>query len=938
LVIELPSGTITFLFTDIEGSSKLWEQHPEAMSAALARHNELLRQVIETHRGYVFKLWGDAVYAAFDTATDALQAAIEAQRVLLHHSWGKIGSLRVRMALHTGTAEAKDGDYFGPALNRCARLVAAARGGQIVLSTATEELVRDALSERVSLRSLGVHRLKDLQRLEHIFQVVHPDLPYEFSALRTLDAVPNNLPVQLTSFIGREREMKEVKELLKQTRLLTLTGSGGCGKTRLALQMAADLLEEYPDGVWLVELAVLTDPALVPTTVANILDIHEESGQPILATLTETLKSRVLLLIWDNCEHVVAACAQLAETLLRACPNVRILATSREALGIAGETAWRVPSLSLPDPHELSITETELVSRITQYEAVRLFIERAEAASSDVQVTPQNVSAIVHICRRLDGIPLAIELAAARVKVLSVEQIADRLDDRFRLLTGGSRTALPRQQTLRAMMDWSYELLNNQERTLFRRLSAFAGGFTLAAVEAVCADEAIQSSEVLDLLTNLVSKSLVVFKERVEEARYRLLETVRQYSRDKLLETGEAVRIRERHRDWFLAFAERAEGELQGPEQALWLERLETEHDNLRAALEWSSSTPEIGLRLAGGLWFFWYLRGYVSEGREWLKQFLTKTAQAPTPLRAKALYGASILARAQDDYAQATALLEESLAFYRALKDKHGVASVLGNLGVIAFARGEYGRAAKLREESLEHFRELGDTVGIASALSELGHFALYEDDIARAERLLEESLALSRAAQDDQGIALALRRLGAVLFRRGDRARAKALLQESLELYQELGVVPGLASVLNSLGMVALSEGNYQRARELLRESLLRYRDVGDKWHIALCVDRLARVAGAQGDWERAAQLLGAEEALRETIGAPLPPSEREGHDQTLKRAHEQLGEESFAAAWADGYAMKLDQAITYALESSSLTSLAPVPSFFNERGTQK
>jgi predicted ATPase/class 3 adenylate cyclase len=911
-VIELPSGTITFLFTDIESSSKLWEQYPEAMSAALTRHNELLRQAIEAGKGYMFKLWGDAVYAAFDTATDALPAAIEAQISLLRQSFGELGALRVRMALHTGAAEASEGDYFGPTLNRCARLLAAAHGGQILLSAATEELVRDLLPPGASLRSLGLHRLKDLQRPEHIFQVVHPDLPHEFSSLRTLNAIPNNLPVQLTSFIGREREMGEVKDLLAQARLLTLTGSGGCGKTRLALQVAADLLEDYPDGVWLIELAVLTDPALVPATVATALGVHEEPGRPTLTTLAEALKSRTLLLVLDNCEHVVGACAQLAETLLRACPNVRILATSREALGIAGETAWRVPSLSLPQSHELS--ETDVLARITQYEAVRLFIERAEAASSDFTVTPQNARAIAQICRRLDGIPLAIELAAARVTVLSVEQIADRLDDRFRLLTGGSRTALPRQQTLRAMMDWSYELLNARERTLFRRLSAFAGGFTLEAAEAICADEEIQSAEVLDLLTNLVSKSLVVFEERDEEARYRFLETVRQYARDKLLETGEAAQVRERHRNWFLALAERAESALQGPEQVRWLERLETEHDNLRAALEWSSSDLEIGLRLAGALWFFWYLRGYVSEGREWLKHLLAKTAQAPTPLRAKALYGASMLARAQDDYAQATALLEESLALYRALKDKHGVASVLGNLGVIAFARGEYDRATKLHEESLEHFRELRETVGIASALSELGNIALYQDDIARAERLLEESLALSRTAQDDQGIALALRRLGAV--RREDRARAKALLQESLELYQKLGAVPGLASVLNSLGMVALSEGDYKRAKELLRESLLRYRDVGDKWHIALCVDRLARVAGVQGDWEQAARLLGAEEALREAIGAPLPPSEHEGHDQTLKLAHERLGEESFAAAWADGYAMKLDQAITYAL----------------------
>jgi predicted ATPase/class 3 adenylate cyclase len=581
--MELPTGTIAFLFTDIESSSKLWEQYPEAMSAALAEHNMLLRRVIEAHKGYIFKLWGDAAYAAFDTAIDALNAALESQRELLRHSWGELGSLRVRMALHSGAAEVRDGDYFGPTLNRCARLLSAAHGGQILLSAATEELVRDGLPQGVSLRPLGQHRLKDLQRPENIFQVIHPDLPAEFSSLRTLNAVPNNLPIQLTSFIGREREIREVQELLKQTRLLTLTGSGGCGKTRLALQVAADLLEDYPDGVWFIDLSVLTDPLLVPSTVAATLGIHEESGQPTLTTLAEALKSRMLLLILDNCEHVVGACAHLAETLLRTCTAIRILATSREALGIAGEATWRVPSLSLPQSHELN--QADSLARITQYEAVRLFIERAEAASSDFRVTSHNIGAIVQICQRLDGIPLAIELAAARVTVLSVEQIAARLDDRFRLLTGGSRTALPRQQTLRAMMDWSYELLNDRERMLFRRLSVFAGGFTLEAVEAVCADEQIPPEEILDLVTNLVSKSLVVFEERDGEARYRLLETV---------------------------------------------------HDNLRAALEWSSSDAEVGLRLAGALWFFWYLRGYVSEGREWLRQFLARTGQAPSPLRAR--------------------------------------------------------------------------------------------------------------------------------------------------------------------------------------------------------------------------------------------------------------------------------------------------------------
>jgi len=572
---DLPTGTVTFLFTDIEGSTALLQYLGDRRYAdVLGEQRRLLRAAFQAGGGHEVDTQGDAFFVAFRRGQDAVATAAAAQRAITTHPWPDSAPVRVRMGLHTGEPTLVAGGYVGLDVHRAARIGSAGWGGQILLSQATHDAVTDNLPPGVSLRDLGEHRFKDLQRREQIFQLLHPDLPADFPPLRSLDALPNNLPRQLTSFIGREREMAEVKRLLTTTRLLTLTGSGGCGKTRLALQVAADLVEEFANGVWLVELAALTDPALVPQAVASALGVREEPGRPLLATLSDYLKAKRLLLLLDNCEHLVAACAYLAEALLRACPHLRILATSREALNIAGETVWRVPSLSLPD-----LLHLPSVEHLTQYEAVRLFIERALISRPDFVLTSQGAPSVAQVCHRLDGIPLAIELAAARVKVLSVEQIAARLDNRFRLLTSGSRTALPRQKTLRAAIDWSYDLLSETERMVLRRLSVFAGGWTLEAAEAICVGEGIEWHEVLDPLMQLVDKSLVMMEEQGGTVRYRLLETVRQYGRDKLPASGEADVVRGRHRDWYLALAERAEPELLGSNQAVWLERLETEHD-----------------------------------------------------------------------------------------------------------------------------------------------------------------------------------------------------------------------------------------------------------------------------------------------------------------------------------------------------------------------
>jgi predicted ATPase/class 3 adenylate cyclase len=908
-----PTGTVTFLFTDIEGSTRLWEQHPEAMRLALARHDALLSRTIEAHGGHVFKTVGDAFYAAFLSAAPAIAAAVEAQRALHPEGWGELPSLRVRMALNTGAVERRGGDYFGPVLNRVARLLAAGHGGQLLLSQATGELVREALPPEMSLRDLGAHRLKDLQQPEHVFQLLAPALPAEFPPLRSLEAFAHNLPAQLTSFIGREQAIAEVKQLLVAARLLTLTGSGGCGKTRLALQVGADLLEEYADGVWLVELAGLADPALVPQAAAAALGVREEPGRPLTATLTDYLCRKQVLLILDNCEHLLTACAQLTEALLRSCPRLQILASSREGLGIGGEQAYRIPSLSVPDAASLPSLE-----RLQGFEAVQLFADRARLSQPTFAVTEVNAAAVTQVCRRLDGIPLAVELAAARVKALPVEKLNERLDNMFRLLTGGSRTALPRQQTLQALIDWSYDLLSPSEQVLLRRLSVFAGGWTLEASEAVCVGENVEEWEILDLLTSLVEKSLVLYEERSGEGRYRLLETVRQYARDRLLEAAEGAAVRERHRDWFLALVEQG---LEEESETARLDRLEREHDNLRAALTWlrAQGEGEAGLRLGGALGWFWFVRGYAREGREHLAGLLALPgAEAPTAARGEALQAAGRLAHYQGDYEAAQALFTESLAIHRELGNKHGIAWSLCWLGWVASFQADYGAARGRFAESLGLFRELENNGGIAWSLNGLGTVARDQGDHRAARVLLEESLAIFRGLGHKWGIAHTLCYLGGAAHDQGDYEAARSLLEEAMAIYREVGDKPGIASSpLGSLGSVARDQGDDAAARVLFTESLALHRELGHRLGIVKDLEGLAALAVAQAQPERAARLLGAAEALREVIGAPLPPADRAGHDRSVPAVRTALGEQAFATAWAEGRAMSLDEAVAFALE---------------------
>ena len=693
----------------------------------------------------------------------------------------------------------------------------------------------------------------------------------------------HNMPLALTSFIGREREIAEVRRLLlleDKDRLLTLTGPGGCGKTRLALAVASEVVEEFEDGVWWVELASLSDPNLVPQAVASVLGVREASGRSLTHMLAHHLKPKKTLLVLDNCEHLVESCTAFADALLHACPNLRILVTSREALGIAGERAWLVPSLSLPDSQNLPPLEG-----LANYEAIRLFVERAASAATTFELTERDAPAVARLCQRLDGIPLAIELAAARARVLSVEQIASRLDDCFSLLTGGSRMGLPRQRTLQATIEWSHDLLSEKERTLFRKLTVFAGGFTLEAAEAVCAGRDVEPEEVLDLLTYLVDKSMVLVAQQGGKARYRLLETVRQYGRQKLDESGEEPAVRRHHADFFLKLAEQVEPKINSKDHSLWLERLEAEHANLRAALAYYSQEKEAqgeaGLRLAGALFWFWFYRGHWSEGRGWLDGALAAHESAGmrpparTAARAKVLCGAGLLAWVQGDQAAARFQLEETVTLWRELGDKKGLGQALRILSHQMLGQDDPTVARSLAEESVELFREGEDEFELGGSLATLGLVALTQEDYAAAESFLEESVAICRKTGNDWALALALRNQGIRAFRQGDYELAVAHLRESLAVLGEPG---------NPVYMINL--------------------------------ELLAAAVSMQGEHGRAARLFGTADALREAVGASVLASVRADYDQGVAAARAGLGEAAFATAWSEGWAMSPKQAMEYAL----------------------
>jgi predicted ATPase/class 3 adenylate cyclase len=909
----LPTGTVTFLFTDIEGSTTLLQDLGDRYAQVLADYRQLLRTACHETDGHEVDTQGDAFFITFRRAKDALAAAVTAQRSIIKHQWPNDVSVRVRMGLHTGEPLSVETGYIGIDVHRAARICAAGHGGQILLSQTTRELLADGLPEGTVLRDLGEYRLKDLASPQRLYQVAALDLPGEFPRLKTLDTLPNNLPRQLTSFVGREREMAEIKRLLSTTDLLTLTGAGGSGKTRLALQTAADLLPSFQDGAWVVEFASLSDPDLVQQMAATATDVREQPGRPILSTLIDYLRPKDLLLLLDNCEHLLSACATLADALLRACPNLRMLATSREGLGISGELTYRVPSLSVPDLRALPSTD-----RLIDHEAVRLFVERARFALPTFAITEQNGRTVAQICSRLDGIPLAIELAAARMKSMSVERIAERLTNRFRLLTGGSRTALRRHQTLRNAIDWSYDLLSDSERVALRRLAVFAGGFTLEAAEAVCGEDGVEEGDVLGLVTSLVDKSLVMIDQDGRE-RYRLLEMIREYALDKLVESGESEEVRRRHRDFFLDLAEESYVALPGDASLQWRKRIQDEHDNIRNALRWSVDHEDLegAARLGSAMSRFWYFRGFFTEGRAWLQELLEKGQSLSTRERAKLLSRMGMLVAAYGSAAEAVRLVEEGLALFSELGDQEEITVSMYRIGSAEMWRGNYERAAALLEKSAARARQEGNHFLFVEALRQRGNVAVRRGEYRLATSLLAESLSHLRRVASKRFSGLALVELGLAKHYQGQSEHAVTLLQEAIVDLRELED-EGLSYALRGLATVLRGMGDLKGAGQAYRESLILASGIGSRSSIIESLVGFAALSAAKGRAERAACLLAAADALQSTTEYALSAAEQDERNHLLEALRRGLGEVDFAAAWADGRAMTVEQAVECALKA--------------------
>jgi predicted ATPase/class 3 adenylate cyclase len=806
-----PADTLTFLFTDIEGSSRLWEQVPERMGAALARHDAILREAVQAHSGRVVKMLGDGVNAVFDDPLDGVEAILEIQLRLADAQATAGLPLRVRSALHACVVEARDRDFFGSPVNRAARLMSSAHGGQVLLSQALVQLLADRLPAGLELRDLGSARLRDLATPERVYQLVHGGLRSEFPALRSLASTPNNLTLQLTSLVGREREIAQIRDALSKSRLVTLVGPGGIGKTRIARQVAAESIDTFPDGVWFVDLAPISDTQHVASALSSVLALAESAERPLLDSIVDHLATHRALIVLDNCEHLMQPCVELATRVLEKAASVRILATSREALRLGAETTHVVPALSAPEAgRKVRVDELQV------YDAARLFIERATAASPTFVANDANAPHIADICRRLDGIPLAIELAAARVRALSVERIAGRLEDRFRLLVGGDRAALPRQQTLRALIDWSYETLSEAERTLLRRLAVFAGGWTLDAAEAIVAFGEVVADDVVDVQTALVEKSLITVD--ADRERYGMLETVRAYARERLAASGEQAQAAERHLGHFLRLAETSREGLAGDSRSQWIARLDHERDNLLAAhRECDSATNGAlrGLRLCAMLDEYFYARAAPTILAGIILEALNRSEALPaTRERARALFVLGQVYCFTGRYVDAQTPLKECIEVARQVGDDRRIAEALQPLAMAAFGLGDTAAARGYLEEACALARHANDQRELAAGLTGLVQVLRMDALFDEARPLCEEVVALARAIGNPEVLTVGLINWAAIELAQGHDDRAKPIIRDMLAHVERTASTPMLQSALDVAGVLACHEKAWARA----------------------------------------------------------------------------------------------------------------------------
>ncbi len=892
------------------------------MSLALQRHDVILRHEIEFAGGTVFKTGGDAFYAVFTSPGSAVSAAREIQRALAKEAW--VGpDLHVRTAVHCGEVEERDNDYFGPPLNRVARLLSAGHGDQILLSGELYERARGSFVQEVDVRSLGAHRLKDLQKPLEIVQVLVPELRANFPPLRSLDSRRNNLPAQLTSFIGRESDMAAVKSLVATTRLVTMTGSGGTGKTRLALQVAADLVEDFSDGLWFVELAAVGDPEGVPSAVASALGLREDHSDQLLSTLQDFLIGKELLLVLDNCEHVLPGCAALAASLLASCPRLRILATSREPMSISGETIIGIPSLPFPP------TQGVVGSALGDYEAVRLFVDRAKSAVSGFVLSADNSNAVARICSRLDGVPLAVELAAARVRSLSVGQIAERLEDSFRLLTGGSRTALPRQQTLHATIDWSYQLLAEPERAVLRRLSVFVGGWTLESAEAVCSGEDVDRAEVLDLVARLVERSLIVF-DHGPNPRYRFLETVRQFAREKLLDSGEIENVRDGHLAWFVELAERAAPEFWSNDSVRAHAEVSRDYANLQAAIELARSKPdppEALMRLVASLSWFWLLQGHTGQGGAWAREAVRRSEGTRGPYRIGALEGAawltSILEEPGSPASSLTMALPDALDFASAcLKEAEATGEARGLVAALWVLGEVYARRGLFEDtrREIERAQSLNDEFGSSDAearwrsvvlFNTLGNAAATADRPLESETYYRQAIEKARQYRLLAVAAAPLCNLGSLARTRGDWATARPMYEEGINIWRDMGAREFLGRGLVGLAYVAHKLGDAEAVSRALGEALDIERESGATQFLPYLACTLAGILLTAGNAPAGARALGGGQRHQ----AALDQLERDEQMKDRLALIDALGEEHFEREYALGQAMAVSELLPFA-----------------------
>jgi predicted ATPase/class 3 adenylate cyclase len=870
---DRPTGTVTFLFTDIEGSTKLLRQLGDSYGDVITQHHRILREAIAHGGGTEVGTEGDAFFAVFTSADGALAAALHAQRTLAEASWPEGQAVRVRMGMHTGQAVLVGDEYMGLDIHLAARVAAAAHGGQVLVSESLRPLVAENLPSGVSLRDLGRHRLKDIERPVHLWDLVIGGLSSEFPAIRSLEARPTNLPLQRTSFVGREREAAEVTNLLADSRLVTLTGPGGTGKTRLALKVAADHLDRFSDGVFFIDLSAILDSALVPSVIAGALLVREEPSRDFLETLSDHVRDRNLLLVLDNSEQVIESGVAAAK-LLDAAPRLKILATSRVPFRITGESIFPVPPLAVPG----DVTDLDLLGR---FEAVSLFTQRAATVRPGFQLTADNARTVAEITTRLDGLPLAIELAASRLNLLSPEGLLDRLGQRLAVLSGGARDAPKRQQTLRGTIEWSHDLLGPEEQRLFARLAVFSGGWSLDAAEVVCGPGLLL--DVLDGLATLTDNSMVR-PEGSENAdpRFTMLETIREFAVDRLAGSGEGDDLRRRHAEHFRDLAEEAAPRILREDRLASLARLEAEHDNLRAALDWAerSTDVETGLRLAAAVWRFWLQRGHLSEGRVRLERLLLLPgAQTRNEARARALAA----------------------------------------LGGIAYWQNDYPPMRAAYDEAVSIAREVGIAKLLASALLDLSFVPYIDKDLDRVETILREGLDMAQEAEDRILTAQFWSSLGFLEFARGNPAAAIEIRRAAIEIYREEGAVWMLGDELSGLAMITRMAGDLEAARAHIEEALGIATRAKDAMAISMSLTGLALMANDERHHERAARLLGAAARLHDELGGGIPPELSGRWGDPEQDAHQALGEDAYEKARAEGYAMDTDTAVSYALEDS-------------------